>query len=293
MYRSMFGSVIISLLMIGRAGFALRKLRYPERSFLTLHGKVGVPECCFMNLGRAGVLNSYDWIERFYQRACRPELSWGGAAELADRERSAAAKSLQEFAFTADVEADSAIEWAREIANETGDRGFVWAFRLFLREERHQGWLVNRLLRELGVPQTRRTWTDRVLQTVGRLNAPSLYLHLLVGIELVARGYYRALRDGTQYQLIRDVSARLAEEQDIHIQFAAFALPLMRRRRSGVSQATTEGFHRVFVFAAMLRVWLRHAAVFRQAHWSFQDLYAETNHGLNGIHRKPQLPNGR
>ncbi|MBV9265310.1 MAG: hypothetical protein JO061_03990 [Acidobacteriaceae bacterium] len=234
-----------------------------------------------MPLAPSTVLNSYDWIERFYQRACRPEVSWGAAKRLPYAERSAAARSLQEFARNENGSGEWVVDWAREIAARNGDRGFIWAFRLFLRDECRQGWLVNRLLDQLGMPHSRGSWVDFVLRMIGKLRMPSLYLHVLAGVEVVSRSYYRALGDATESDVIRQICKRLAEEQDAHVEFTAFAIPLMHPSRTRLAQSSIQAAHRAFVFAALLRVWLRHSPVFHKSGRTFRGVWKETMSALD------------
>jgi hypothetical protein len=110
-------------------------------------------------------------------------------------------------------------------AAATGDRDYVEACRLFIREEQEHARLLGLVLDELGVPRCAAHWSDGVFQTLRRLGGLRTEVLLLLVAELVAVRYYAALAEGVGDPTLRRLFRHIHADEERHLEFHAATLP--------------------------------------------------------------------
>jgi hypothetical protein len=136
---------------------------------------------------------------------------------------------------------------------------------LFLLEEQHHAALLERFMRDHGIPLKRSDWTDRVFRRIRGLAGLELYLHVFICAELIGTVYYRALESVTGCQRLRMLCRRLVADELAHVGFESQLLLWLRERRIPAIQAAMRLAHRAFCTGVMIVVWSTHRAVLRRA----------------------------
>ncbi|MFB7288667.1 ferritin-like domain-containing protein [Actinacidiphila glaucinigra] len=199
------------------------------------------------------------WTERFEEerdrRRATGDPAWARGAVLHDAVRA----SVQRF--QAGEDGDGAYLIAK--ADGAGDRDYAQAVRLFVAEEQNHARLLARLLDAAGASTIDGHWTDRAFVALRRLLGLRLELLVLMVAEEVALRYYRALREGADDPLTREVAGRILADEQRHVPFhcerlraSLAALPAPARR------AATAGW-RVAVAGAALLVAVDHGRALR------------------------------
>lgn len=156
-----------------------------------------------------------EWIRRFEdereRRRTEGEPQWGQGASL----DGAVWGSVQRFQVGEDGDGANLIGKA----DEAGDGDYAEAVRLFVAEEQNHARLLALLLSAGGMPTIAGHWSDRVFVRLRRLLGLRMELLTLMIAEVVALRYYRALRDGTDDPLTRDVAARILADEQRHVPF--------------------------------------------------------------------------
>ncbi|MEU6039082.1 ferritin-like domain-containing protein [Actinomadura sp. NPDC047616] len=152
------------------------------------------------------------WREGFEQEAHRrrrrPDPPWERGARL----HPAVVRSVQRFQVGEDGDGANLIAKA-------GGGDYGAAVRLFVAEEREHARLLAALLRAAGATTISGHWSDTVFVRVRRAFGLRLELLVLMVAEVVALGYYRALRDGTTDPLTTEVAGRLLDDERRHVPF--------------------------------------------------------------------------
>ncbi|MGW2351019.1 ferritin-like domain-containing protein [Actinacidiphila glaucinigra] len=199
------------------------------------------------------------WTERFEEerdrRHATGDPAWARGAVLHDAVRA----SVQRF--QAGEDGDGAHLIAK--ADAAGDRDYARAVRLFVAEEQNHARLLARLLDAAGATTIDGHWTDRAFVALRRLLGLRLELLVLMVAEEVALRYYRALREGADDELTREVAGRILADEQRHVPFhcaclraSLAALPAPSRR------AATAGW-RVAVAGAAILVAVDHGRALR------------------------------
>ena len=212
---------------------------------------------------------SYDWIEYFYKNAPEPVLPWSDAQRLSGAERVAVARSIQQFQLGENASGDRRIFKAQQFAASRGDRGFVPALRLFIREEQRHSRILAQFLGLEGLGCMQRHWVHAMFRSIRGLAGAEMCLQVLATAEVIAKPYYAALRDATGSKLLRQICELILREEGVHLRFQAFAISQFRLGRKVFAQRVVKHAHLLFLLCTAGIVWLEHSSVFRAAGRSF------------------------
>lgn len=232
--------------------------------------------------------SSYDWIEYFYQNAPEPALPWNDARHLSGAERLAVARSIQQFQLGENASGERLLFRAQQFAALNGDRGFVPALRLFIREEQRHSRILAQFLHREGVECLNRHWIHRVFRSIRGVAGAELCLKVLATAEVIARPYYAALRDATDSMLLRQICELILNEEGAHLRFQAFAIRQFRRGRTVVVQEALKQAHLAFLLCTAIIVWVEHGPVFRAAGRSFGQFWRETTVEFHSMYERAE-----
>ena len=156
------------------------------------------------------------WVRQFTARAelrgaGRLEPDWARESRL----HPAIVRSLQRFQVGESGDGANLLGKAAE----AGPGGYVEAARLFVAEEQNHARLLALLLRAVHAPLLDSHWSDAVFVRLRRACGLRLELMVLLIAEVVALGYYRALRDGADDALAAEVGGLILADERGHVPF--------------------------------------------------------------------------
>ncbi len=151
----------------------------------------------------------------------------------------------------------------RQSALATGDAMYAGDVDMFIGEEqRHSRWM-GQILDRMNVPLMRHHWSNDVFIHLRRLLGLKHELLILLVAEMIAKRYFRALRDGTQDPTLRAVFNRILSDEEGHLAFHIDHLQRMFAPMSVFSRGLIRIVWRVIYRATCVVVWLGHGRVLR------------------------------
>ncbi|MFG2339413.1 ferritin-like domain-containing protein [Streptomyces yangpuensis] len=160
------------------------------------------------------------WVREFEaereRRAALGDPDWGRGAQLSAE----IVRSIQKFQVGEDGDG-SALCGKADLA---GDPVYSEAVRLFIAEEQNHARMLKLLLEAGGAGTLDGHWSDAAFVRVRRLLGLRVELLVLMIAEVVALGYYRALRDGAADPLAREVAGRILADEERHVPFHCLRL---------------------------------------------------------------------
>ncbi|MFG2485579.1 ferritin-like domain-containing protein [Streptomyces virginiae] len=189
------------------------------------------------------------WVREFEaereHRAALGDPDWEKGAQLpADIVR-----SIQKFQVGEDGDG-SALTAKADLA---GDPVYSQAVRLFIAEEQNHARMLKLLLAAGGAQTLDGHWSDAAFVRVRRLLGLRVELLVLMIAEVVALGYYQALRDGASDPLTTEVAGRILADEERHVPFHCLRL---REGLAGLPRparrAVTAGWRGLLAGAAAL-----------------------------------------
>lgn len=155
------------------------------------------------------------WIEDFESEAERRQRvgdpDWSRGARL----HPAVVRSVQRFQVGESGDGANLIGKA----GGAGDAEYAIAVKLFVLEEQNHARLLAALLAAAGAPTITSHWSDTIFVWLRRALGLRLELLVLMVAEVVALGYYRALRDGAIDPLTSEVAGRILADEERHVPF--------------------------------------------------------------------------
>jgi hypothetical protein len=157
-----------------------------------------------------------DWLEYFESnRTGRMTIPWELGVHVEPRLRRPLIKSLQRFQVG---EQGQGTHLKRGSA-KTGDARYAATIDLFIKEEQEHSRLLARVLHGMGAPLLRWHWSDACFVLVRRLLGLRLELMVLLVAEMIAKRYYRMLRDGTGDPVVKAMCEQILRDEQAHVAF--------------------------------------------------------------------------
>ncbi|MET8708384.1 ferritin-like domain-containing protein [Streptomyces californicus] len=201
-----------------------------------------------------------DWIRNFEtarrERAGQGDPDWRTGVPL----HPAIRRSVQRFQVGEDGDGAELITKAEA----AGDAEYASAVRMFVAEERNHARLLALLLASGDAPTIASHWSDRVFVTLRRALGLRLELLVLMIAEVVALRYYRALRDGGEDALTREVAGRVLADEERHVPFHCHRLRRALRPLPAPARVLVTSGWRAALAAACLVVAVDHGPALRR-----------------------------
>ncbi|MGW1218881.1 ferritin-like domain-containing protein [Streptomyces californicus] len=201
-----------------------------------------------------------DWIRDFEtarrERAGQGDPDWRTGVPL----HPAIRRSVQRFQVGEDGDGAELITKAEA----AGDAEYASAVRMFVAEERNHARLLALLLASGDAPTIASHWSDRIFVTLRRALGLRLELLVLMIAEVVALRYYRALRDGGEDALTREVAGRVLADEERHVPFHCHRLRRALRPLPAPARVLVTSGWRAALAAACLVVAVDHGPALRR-----------------------------
>ncbi|OWK36714.1 ferritin-like domain-containing protein [Fimbriiglobus ruber] len=214
--------------------------------------------------------SSAEWCDYFEANAKGLlAVPWDAGPGITDVELAAVAGSIQQFQLGESSEGRNLIRAAAEYAVQVNDPDYLKAMLLFIGEEHRHARDLGRFLALAGVPLLRHNWVDSVFRRLRRGAGLESTLVILLTAELVAKVYYRAIRDATASPVLRRLCSQILRDELMHTRFHFERLGRLRFGRARWRVAGSVLRHRVLFGVACVVVWWTHRAALRAGGYGF------------------------
>ena len=231
------------------------------------------------------------WREVFAKKAQKtPLFPWDEDYSLSTVEYKNISPSIQIFQIGENAEGRSFIRAAKEYAEKTGDQAYVEALRLFIREEQTHSALLAAVMRKFNIPLIEKHWSDEAFRWSRKLLGLELCIMILVTAELIAKSYYRALRDASDSRLLKAVCNQILKDEVYHIWFQGNTLRKLRQGRSRPAHCAVESFQFIGMLLACLLVWKDHRGVFKAGGYTLSSFTHNSLKLLKSMNNAARMP---
>lgn len=209
------------------------------------------------------------WVEYFkLNHDQRRVVPWQQGVQVSEGIRADFAKSLQRFQLG---ESGDGRCLRRNALAESPE--YREALEWFIREEQEHARLMGCMLDALKEPRLEWHWTDWGFEKVRRLMGLKMEIMVLLVAEMIAKRYFRALREGMKDEVIQGMAAQIGHDEEGHLAFQVDFLRQAFEGRSFILRVLVAGIWRVMFRVACLLVWwdhgrlLRHCGVTAEGFW--------------------------
>jgi hypothetical protein len=210
------------------------------------------------------------WREYFRHNARHlMPIAWERGVILSEAERTAIAKSIQQFQLGESSDGGKFLRRGWGYARVSGDRQYLHALRRFIAEEQRHGRDLGRAMDLAGIPRIRHAWADTIFRWMRHTGGLERSIMVLVTAEVIAQVYYDALRDATQSIVLRQLCNQVLRDESQHVRFQCERLAILRQRRRRISVALRQSIHIALMSGTCLVFWLKHARAMRAGGYGF------------------------
>lgn len=158
----------------------------------------------------------HKWLNYFQQNKInRIDIPWQLGITPEPHLRDPLIASLQRFQVGETGEGRHLMKGARH----TGDADYIQAMQLFIDEEHEHARLLAEILKQLNAPLLGRHWSDGAFVVLRHLAGLRTELLILLVAEMIAKCYYRVLRDGTSDVVLRTLFTQIIRDENGHVAF--------------------------------------------------------------------------
>ena len=220
--------------------------------------------------------HSRRWIDHFRSnRERRLAQPWELGAVLSEVEGTVLIHSLQDFQLGESSDGTHGPKMAGRYAQSVDDPGYVEAVRLFFAEEAGHAALLKRYLELAGASVIQRSWTDYFFRRLACLTGLETMITVVLSAELIGKVYDRAIRAGTECQLLRRIFTQFLRDEHMHLRFHTERLRIIRRNRSQLRRCISNTMHRLLFCGTCLAFWQKHGPALRINGYGFRRFWRE------------------
>jgi hypothetical protein len=202
------------------------------------------------------------WLNYFERnRKQRQPIPWENGIQIEPHLRGPLIRSLQKFQIGESGEGRK----LRRHAAATKDETYAAAINLFIKEEQEHARLMAEILKRLDAPLLQSHWSDRCFVWLRHLFGLHQELLVLLLPEMIAKVYFRALRDGTLDPVLRAVTAQIEHDENGHLAFHVEYLHRAFERLSFTQRIAAQIGWRIIYRATCLVVMFDHRDLLRAA----------------------------
>ena len=206
------------------------------------------------------------WLNHFEYHALHPRSVPAGLSDvLKPEERRLIARSIATFELCEQAEGNSLLRAVQRFAEKHQAAPLMRITELFIREQQRHGALLREFMGRHGIDRKQTDLTDFIFCCLRRVGGYQMRLNVLIGAELIANVYYRALEAATGCQHLKVLCRTLVADELAHIGLESQLLLTLRSHRSAPARAAGRWFHKAFFTGAATFVYLTHRAVLRGA----------------------------
>ena len=184
---------------------------------------------------------------------------------LSMEERSVICPSLQHFQKGESSEGRHLYAFAKEFK----DPEYLECIRLFIREEQKHAAVLAAFMHKFQIPLIKGHWVDYVFRWLRKAGSIQNTVIILLIAEIIAKIYYRALRDATESDLLKRICLQILRDEDEHIRFQCDLLKIFHRRQSWAMNFLTGSYQLFLMTGTTLVVWRYHRNVLKRGGYYF------------------------
>jgi len=209
---------------------------------------------------------SFEWYKH-YQNNLADQVDWSQQSNLTTVQKETIVRSLQAWQKGETSDGAHLLRAAKKFAVKQNDLMYLEAVRLFIKEEQRHGEQLGTYLDRINEKRLGFDMGDFLFRKV-RYFATSMELWTItvIIVESFAQLYYKALSDGTNCPLLKDICGQILRDEAHHIRFQYERLAQIIGGRNPLLKNITYTLYFMLFAIITPTIWLAgHAKVFQLA----------------------------
>jgi hypothetical protein len=201
-------------------------------------------------------------------------IPWGEAYEISADERAIITKSIQQFQIGENSEGKHLIHNAKNYSQRIQDLSYLEAIILFIKEEQRHARDLARFMTSQNIPLIKKHWVDQVFRKLRKFAGLELSIIVLVTAEIIAKVYYKALKNATKSKVLMELCERILDDELKHVEFQSITLYKLSQHRALTINTLSRSLHWTLMQGTIVVVWMYHKKVLLAGGYNFNDFFA-------------------
>jgi len=213
-----------------------------------------------------------EWKEYFLQnRKHFSDIDFDKEDQLTEEERKAIFSSIQQFQIGENSEGKHLYSFAKRFP----DPVYLECIRIFIPEEQMHAKVLGRFMNKHDIPVIKSHWTDSVFRWLRKLAGIENTVRVLLVAEIIAKVYYKALRQATGSELLNKICTQILIDEEQHILFQCDALRSLHHQKNFFHRFVVRAWQRVLMIGTIVVVWRYHMKVLQKGGYYFGRFFLE------------------
>lgn len=200
------------------------------------------------------------------------DIDWNKIDLLIPQEKEMITSSIQQFQKGEQSEGKHFFSFAKTFP----DPRYLEVIRLFIREEQTHAFVLGKFMELKGIPRIKSHWVDSVFRWLRKLADLENTVIVLLTAEIIAKVYYKALKNATGSLLLDKICEQILRDEDQHIAFQSYTLQLFFKKKNRFRKFFNRIFHQLLMLGTICVVWVTHRRVLKGGGYSFSSFFMET-----------------
>lgn len=224
------------------------------------------------------------WLEYFHENATKKRIDWRIEPKVTGEERSVIIKSLKAWQLGETSEGRNLIRATKVYADKIQDYDYLYAVKLFIKEEQKHGNNLGRYLDLIGESRISFNWGDHFFRKVRGINTSlEIWTITVLIVETYAQLYYETVGKTINCPLLKVICKDILIDEAAHIKFQTERLATYLDNNTIWKKWTRKFIYQVFFYGISTAVWIGHRKVFAKAGYSFQTYLAKAKFKFDKI----------
>lgn len=218
-------------------------------------------------------MNFSSWKKYFQSNSTHfNDINWDSTDHLSAKEKEIITSSLQQFQKGEQSEGKHLFSFAKTFP----DPLYLETMRLFILEEQTHAYVLGKFMEKEKIPRIRKHWVDDIFRKLRKLADLENTITVLVTAEIIAKVYYKALKNATACILLKDLCNQILKDEDQHIAFQSYTLNIFYLQKGSFRKFFNKSWRRILMAGTIVIVWMHHRRVLKAGGYSFASFLFET-----------------
>ncbi len=204
------------------------------------------------------------WQQHFEQNLTEQRVDWSIEPNLMHVERNDILYSLKAWQLGETSDGSHLLVAANKYANKIGDKNYVDAVKLFIKEEQKHGNNLGKYIDLIGEKRLKKDWGDTLFRKIRYMNkSMELWTIAVIIVESAAQVFYEALHDATDCELLQSICRDIIIDEAHHIKFQNERMFIIFQNKGFYNKAFSLGWYSILFFGTIHAIWFGHGTALK------------------------------
>ncbi len=221
---------------------------------------------------------SWEWIEHFESNSKIERIDWQLKHSITGIERKNILSSLRAWQLGETSDGSHLLKASKRYADKIGDKHYVKAVELFIKEEQKHGHNLGKYLDGIGEGRLKKNWADTMFRKVRYYNSSmELWTLAVITVESTAQIFYQSLKGATGCQLLKQICTDILIDEAFHIDFQCERFRLIYESKKPIPKFACFYLYKWFYFSIIILIWFVYRRTFIAGKNDFNSYWKKMN----------------